>query len=128
MCAYYSGYYIMQSIKQSDINKDNLTVFGSMNLMLQIMGPVTDEEVQADQYQPRKNKVWSDTFVNDDRFKDNVKDTIERLKIGQQLLQDWLDGKTDIVYYYDLDKLPVDILPADAGGLSYGSYPESNIS
>jgi hypothetical protein len=117
----------MQSIKQSDINKDNLTVFGSMNFMLQIRGSVTNESVQADQYQPRRNKVWSDTFVNDDRFKANVKDTIERLKIGQQLLQDWLDGKTDTVYYYDLDKLPVDILPADTGGLSYGYYPESNI-
>lgn len=61
-----------------------------MNLILQILGSVTDETVQAGQYQSRMNRVWSDTFVNNDRFKANVKDTIERLKIGQQLLQEIL--------------------------------------
>jgi hypothetical protein len=85
---------------------------GSMNLILQIMGSInnTDGEdgqwlVNADQYQPRKNRVWSGEFTNKEQFISNVKDTIERLKIGQQLLQDWLDDTTDTVYYYDVDKL-----------------------
>lgn len=47
-------------------------------------------------------------FSDKEQFIANVKDTIERLKIGQQLLQDWLDGKTDTVYYRDLEKLPVE--------------------
>lgn len=94
------------SITQKDINQDNLTTFGSMNLILQIRGGVNEEKIAADQYQPRKNKIWSETFSNDDMFKENVKDTIERLKIGQQLLQDWLDGKTDTVYYFNIEKLP----------------------
>ncbi len=104
---------------QKDIKKENLTTFGSVNLIMQVWGNVTgknihpytveDEEdtemYQIDQYQPRKNRVWSGKLSREE-VRVNIKDTIERLKIGQQLLQDWLDGKIDNVYYWDLDKLP----------------------
>jgi hypothetical protein len=103
-------------ITQKDINKDNIWEhFGSMNLILQIWGNVNtgnedNEEwrVTADQYQPRRNRVWNGDFNDKEQFIINVKDTIERLKIGQQLLQDWLDGKIDDVYYWDLDQLNAD--------------------
>lgn len=102
---------------QKDINKNNLTSNGEMNLIMQIWGNInggeavkeqTDEEwaVTVDQYQPRKNRIWNGELNDKEELVANVKDTIERLKIGQQLLQDWLDGKTDNVYYWDLDKLP----------------------
>ncbi len=94
-------------ITQKDINKDNLIPTGSMNLTMQIWGNINGEDQQwnGDIYQPRKNRVYNGDLEDKETLINSVKDTIERLKIGQQLLQDWLDGKIDDVYYWDIDKL-----------------------
>lgn len=94
----------MNKITKADIEQSNLDPMGSMNILMQIMGSINDEEVQYDNYMPRRNRVATETSAPKELIQ-QAKDTIERLKIGQQLLQDWIDGKVEHVYYWDLDKL-----------------------
>ena len=48
------------------IDKSKLTFVGSMNYILQISSTKGSEEVQVDQYQPRRNRVWTGTTTKEE--------------------------------------------------------------
>ncbi|MDG1950246.1 MAG: hypothetical protein P8J32_05545 [bacterium] len=85
-----------------EINKNKLTFTGSMNYILQIFSSSESDEVQVDQYQPRRNKVWSGEMSKED-LRPQVEETIERMKIAMSQMQEYLDGKRDTVYYWQLE-------------------------
>ena len=84
------------------IDKSKLTHIGSMNYILQIFSEKDSDEVQVDQYQPRRNKVWSGEMTKEE-LKPQVEETIERMKIAITHLQEYLEGKRDTVYYWELE-------------------------
>ena len=85
-----------------EINRKKLTFIGSMNYILQIFSEKDSDEVQVDQYQPRRNKVWTGTMTKEE-LKPQVEETIERMKIAISQMQEYLDGKRDSVYYWQFE-------------------------
>jgi hypothetical protein len=84
------------------IDKSKLTFIGSMNYILQIMPDDEDpNNIFVDQYQPRRNKVWSGEMTKEE-LKPQVEETIERMKIAILQMQEYLDGKRNHVYYWEL--------------------------
>ena len=61
-----------------DIDKSKLTFTGSMNYILQIFSEKDSEQVTVDQYQPRRNKVWSGEMTKEE-LKPQVEETIEKI-------------------------------------------------
>lgn len=88
-----------------EINKDKLTHMGSMNYILQVFKDEDEEGkfVRIDQYQPRRNLVWSGE-IHEAQARVEIEETIERMKIAIMLFQEFLDGKRDYVYYWQLDE------------------------
>jgi hypothetical protein len=86
-----------------EINKKKLTFLGSMNYILQIFSEKDSDNVKVDQYQPRKNWVRTCEMTKEE-LKPQVEETIERMKIAINQLQEYLDGKRDTVYYWQLEK------------------------
>lgn len=84
------------------VDKSKLTFIGSLNYILQIFSTKDSDEVQVDQYQPRKNRVWTGTMTKEE-LKPQVEETIERMKIAIMQMEEYLQGKRDIVYYWELD-------------------------
>ena len=66
-----------------EINRKKLTFIGSMNYILQILSEKDSDEVQVDQYQPRRNKVWTGTMTKEE-LKPQVEETIERMNRYRQ--------------------------------------------
>lgn len=85
-----------------EIDKRKLTHIGSMNYILQIFSEKDSDEVQVDQYQPRRNRVWTGEMTKEE-LKPQVEETIERMKIVITHLQEYLEGKRDTVYYWELE-------------------------
>jgi len=85
-----------------EINKSKLTHIGSMNYILQIFSEKDSDEVTVDQYQPRKNRVWNGVMTKEE-LKPQVEETIERMKIAISQMQEYLEGKRDSVYYWELE-------------------------
>jgi len=85
-----------------EIDKSKLTHSGSMNYILQIFSEKDSDEVTVDQYQPRRNKVWNVEMTKQE-VKPRVEETIERMKIAITHLQEYLEGKRDTVYYWELE-------------------------
>ncbi len=85
-----------------EIDKSKLTHIGSMNYILQIFSEADSDEVQVDQYQPRRNRVWTGEMTKEE-LKPQVEETIERMKIAITHLQEYLEGKRDTVYYWELE-------------------------
>ena len=85
-----------------EIDKSKLTFVGSMNYILQIFSEKDSDEVQVDQYQPRKNEVWT-WIMTKEELKPRVEETIERMKIAIMQMEEYLDGKRDTVYYWEFD-------------------------
>jgi hypothetical protein len=86
-----------------EINKSVLTVYGSMNNIVQVFDCPKDEtKVQVDIYHPRKNFV-SNILMDKEEAKKGIVETIERMKIAIQLFQEYLDGKRDYVYYWEFE-------------------------
>lgn len=86
-----------------EIDKSKLTTVGSMNYILQIFSEKDSDEVQVDQYQPRKNSVWTGTMTKEE-LSPRVEETIERMKIAIIQMEEYLQGKRDTVYYWQLDE------------------------
>jgi hypothetical protein len=84
------------------IDRKKLTLSGSMNYILQIFSEKDSEEVEVGQYQPRRNEVWHGMMTKE-KVKPQVEETIERMKIAISQLQEYLDGKRDIVYYWQFE-------------------------
>lgn len=85
-----------------EINKSKLTFVGRMNYILQIFSEKDSDEVTVDQYQPRKNRVWTGTMTKEE-LKPQVEETIERMKIAIMQMEEYLQGKRDTVYYWQFD-------------------------
>jgi hypothetical protein len=85
-----------------EVDKSKLTFTGSMNYILQILPEEDSGEVQVDQYQPRRNTVWTGN-MSKDKLRPEVEETIERMKIAILHLQEYLDGKRDTVYCWELE-------------------------
>jgi len=85
-----------------EIDKSKLTHIGSMNYILQIFSEKYSDEVTVDQYQPRKNRVWNGEMTKEE-LKPQVEETIERMKIAITQMQEYLEGKRDTVYYWELE-------------------------
>lgn len=84
-----------------NIDKNKLTHVGSMNYILQVFSEKDSDEVIVDQYQPRKNRVWNGEMTKQEA-REGIEETIERMKIAITLFQEYLDGKRDHVYYWEL--------------------------
>jgi hypothetical protein len=85
-----------------EIDKSKLTHIGSMNYILQIFSEKDSDEVQVDQYQPRRNRVWTGSMTKEE-LKPQVEETIERMKIAIMQMEEYLQGKRDNVYYWELE-------------------------
>jgi len=85
-----------------EIDKSKLTYIGSMNYILQIFSEKDSDEVTVDQYQPRRNRVWNGEMTKEE-LKPQVEETIERMKIAITQMQEYLEGKRDTVYYWELE-------------------------
>ena len=85
-----------------EIDRSKLTFSGSMNYILQIFSEKDSDEVQVDQYQPRKNMIWTGTITKEG-LKPQVEETIERMKIAIKQMEEYLQGKRDTVYYWQFD-------------------------
>lgn len=84
-----------------NIDKNKLTHVGSMNYVLQVWYDKDSDTVKIDQYQPRRNRIWTGEIPKEDARND-IEETIERMKIAITLFQEYLDGKRDHVYYWEL--------------------------
>ena len=84
------------------IDETKFTHRGSMNYILQIFSEKDSDEVRVDQYQPRRNTIWTGEMTKQE-LKPQVEETIERMKIAITQMQEYLDGKRDTVYYWELD-------------------------
>jgi len=85
-----------------EIDKSKLTHIGSMNYILQIFSEKDSDEVQVDQYQPRRNKIWTGEMTKEE-LKPRVEETIERMKIAISQMEEYLEGKRDTVYYWQIE-------------------------
>ena len=86
-----------------EVNKDKLTFMGSMNYLLQVFrNDENPDIVLVDQYQPRRNKVWHGEMTADE-VRPQIEETMERMKIAIGLMQEYLDGKRNHVYYWEYD-------------------------
>lgn len=88
-------------VDKNEINTNVLTHVGSMNYILQVW-KTKNGDVAVDQYQPRKNKIWSGE-MSDSESRQQIIETMERMKIAIELMQEYLDGKRDYVYYWEFD-------------------------
>lgn len=85
-----------------EIDKSKLTPLGSMNYILQIT-TWEDGTIEVDNYRPRKNNVVK-MEITEEELRPRVEETIERMKIAIKLFQEYLEGKRETVYYWELDK------------------------
>ena len=85
-----------------EIDKSKLTLAGSMNYILQIT-TWEDGTIEVDNYRPRKNNV-AKMEITEEELRPMVEETIERMKIAIKLFQEYLGGKRETVYYWELDK------------------------
>ena len=63
-----------------EIDESKLTFLGSMNYIVQVHRS-PEGEIIADQYQPRRNKIWTGEF-SDEETRQGIEETIERMKIA----------------------------------------------
>lgn len=91
---------ILEELRNS-VNVENHTTFGEMNIILQVIKDDGEETYTVDNYMPRKNIVASLDGQTREEVIVSVKDTIERMKVGINLMQDFVDGKIDNVYYWE---------------------------
>lgn len=87
------------------INAEKLSFIGSMNYIVQVWNEEGTDVVTVDQYQPRKNKIWTSEMTLEE-VKPQIEETIERMKIAIQHFQEFLDGKRSNVYYWELEDEP----------------------
>lgn len=98
----------LDELKALGVDVSKLSHMGSMNYILQVWRTYDEnnEEVNIayDQYQPRRNRIWHGfNDISEDDIKRDIAETIERMKIAQIQLQEFLDGKRDTVYYWEPD-------------------------
>lgn len=96
-------YDLEKEVMSPDLSK--LTHTGSMNYVLQIWDSGMNDidppaDVEIDQYQPRRNTIWKGE-VDRERAKEDIRETIERMKIAITRFNLYLEGKIDTVYYWD---------------------------
>jgi len=90
-----------------EIDESKLTFLGSMNYIVQVHRS-PEGEIIADQYQPRRNKIWTGEFPEDE-IKSDIAETIERMKIAINQFNEFLEGTRDSVYYWELEKEKTDL-------------------
>lgn len=92
----------VEKAKELGINLDILTLNGSMNIIVNVAQDENNpRETEVFRYLPRKQKITSVVQPTEDIIPE-VEESIERLKILQYLLQQWLDKKVRTVYYPEL--------------------------
>lgn len=99
--------YSIDYLKNIGVDVSKLTSTGTMNYILQVWKG-EDGSFEFDNYMPRKNSVWHGT--NDDMSYEelvkNLEETKERMKIAIQMIQDFIEGKRDYIYYWQGDSEP----------------------
>lgn len=86
-----------------EIDKSKLTFHGSMNYLLQVKPKFGDPNmVTFDLYLPRKNRIHSDECYKEE-IRPRVEEAMERMKIAIQLMQEYLDGTREEVYFWQED-------------------------
>lgn len=85
-----------------EIDRSKLTFGGSMNYILQIWGHKKTKTATVDIYHPRKNNIWNGE-LSEDELRPQIEETIERMKIAIKHFEEYLDGKRDSVYYWELE-------------------------
>lgn len=103
--------YDINYLKSIGVDVSKLTSLGTMNYVLQVFSE-TDKDgnktFEFDNYMPRKNLVWhgSSDDMSYNELISNLEETKERMKIAIQMIQDFIDGKRDYVYYWQGDSEP----------------------
>ena len=86
-----------------EVDKKLLTFEGSMNYIVQVWWDEHEPDVcGVDIYHPRRNDVWTGE-VSKEEADEKIRETMERMKIAITQFQEFLDGKRDSVYYWQLD-------------------------
>lgn len=93
-----------------NLDASKLTFEGSLNYIVQAQRWRDDDGIlhfSFDNYMPRKNRIYHGE--DEDTYEDlieSMKETIERMKIAQRQMQDFIDGKNDFFYYWETDDEP----------------------
>ncbi len=93
--------------KKLGVDVTKLTLMGSMNYVVQAFREKNDETGEItfsyDIYQPRKNRIRSgdESSMSYEDLIISMKETLERMKIAERNIRDFIDGKTDVFYYWD---------------------------
>lgn len=91
--------------EECGVDASKLIAFGDLNYIVQADIFKDDEgveHIEYDQYQPRRNRVWHgyDDMTKEELLK-NIADTKERMKMAMNLIDKFLDGEINFLYYWD---------------------------
>ena len=89
-----------------EVDKSKLTFMGSMNYVVQVNGRLGDTDCMIEYYLPRKNRLWQEHNEDEKSARQDIEETIERMKIAITKFEEYLEGKSDGVYYWQLEKEP----------------------
>ena len=100
--------YSVAEIQKLGVDTSKLTFIGTMNYIVQAWRSKDENtgevHIEYDQYHPRRNKIFHGyDDMTEDELKKDMAETIERMKIAQKMMQDFIDGKTDYVYYWQAE-------------------------
>lgn len=94
-------YQVPAHAKPIDVNK--LTFMGSMNYPVQVWKNEEDPDtVRIYNYMPRKNAVCEMDVTKEEAIV-LIREQIERMKIAICQFEEFLEGKVDDVYYWQLE-------------------------
>lgn len=92
-------------MRECGVDASKLIPFGDMNLILQCSVFLDEdgaEHIEYDNYMPRKNRVYTgyDDITKEDLV-NHLKDTKERLKMYSRMIDEFIDGNTNRIYYWE---------------------------
>ena len=94
-------YQVPAHAKPIDVSK--LTFMGSMNYPVQVFNSQDyPDKVMVYNYMPRKG-VIAEQYVTKEEARVLIEEQMERMKIAICQFEEFLEGKVDSVYYWQLD-------------------------
>jgi len=94
----------MDFIEYGDVDRSVFTHIGSMNHIVQLKYDNKTNNACVDQYQPRRNTVWSgDIDIPRDEMCELLKENIERMKLYINLQYEFILGYIDDIYYWEYE-------------------------
>lgn len=93
---------VIEELKSIGVDLNNLSLSGSMNIIVNLAtNEESPDEIEVFNYMPRRQSI--DSFITTrEEILPRVKESIDRLKIIAHLLQKWVDGDIQTVYYPEI--------------------------